>query len=372
MPRQKVSILSSLTKSAAERKAEQEQMQEESQVSALFDALTQRTAQPDVPLGGLQEGTGQQFALPQLSKTGVREGVPVEDPEVLRNLLSGVTPEQRGAFAIESLTAGQKGKRKTLADASGVQRFVDTGEKVFPDTKGKSFSASKRMDEIALTFGDGSKTYGDWDVDTRKQIRKLNTDEILKEASLRGGISFEKDQTKLRRDLKSTRVLVDSLSGMARKIITAKDWTGVIPQKVKLSVGRWTKANTIAAAYSDMKNMFTGVVARTLGGERGVLTDRDIARVVKGMPAEGDTKEIMEFKLGLIDLILTTAEAGTAMRLGDLDAPYTESTNRLQELIGQLESGVSEESDIPPINANIDDMDDATFARWNKFHFGGK
>jgi hypothetical protein len=107
--------------------------------------------------------------------------------------------------------------------------------------------------------------------------------------------------------LDNASAIMDTLSGLADRLITAKSAPEALIQGGKLYAGAIAKSNPMAASYRDTQQMFLGVLSRTLGGERGVLTDRDIDRVSRGLPQFRDTETIKNFKLGAIRNILNVA-----------------------------------------------------------------
>lgn len=108
-------------------------------------------------------------------------------------------------------------------------------------------------------------------------------------------------------DLESTQTLVDELKGLADRVITAQSAGEAALQGAVKGVGGITRLSPTASAYQDKKASFTGVISRNLGGEKGVLTDRDVDRVVRALPSLRDTKAIKDFKLASVQLILDTA-----------------------------------------------------------------
>lgn len=137
--------------------------------------------------------------------------------------------------------------------------------------------------------------------------------------------------------LDNTNLIVDTLDKLSGSIITAKGAGEAIKQRVSLSAGALAKTNETASTYKDQREQFTGVLSRSLGGEKGVLTDRDIARITKGLPQFGDTKKIRDFKMGVIKLLIDTAIESKKRLLNN--QPQNPAINRrLNELFNKLES----------------------------------
>jgi len=89
--------------------------------------------------------------------------------------------------------------------------------------------------------------------------------------------------------------LIEQLMAEARRVITAKSVTGAGGQRLYGGILSYTPG-TAERLYSQTRDAFTGQLARSLGSERGVLTDRDIARVGAALPDFGDTLATMEIK----------------------------------------------------------------------------
>src|SRR3990172_5394162 len=90
--------------------------------------------------------------------------------------------------------------------------------------------------------------------------------------------------------------VIDTLSAYSDRLITAKTAPEAIAQGARLTAGAIAKSNALAAAYNDSKEAFTGIISRSLGGEKGVLTDRDIKRLSNLLPNFRDTAAIKELK----------------------------------------------------------------------------
>ena len=129
-----------------------------------------------------------------------------------------------------------------------------------------------------------------------------------------------KPQTQVKQgiaDLQNTEAIFDSIKQMSGQLMTAPSAVEAGIQGAKLKFGSLTKSHTLAAAYDDSKQAFLGVLSRSLGGERGVLTDRDIARIDRMLPGFGDTKKIRDLKVGLIEnLLKTSIEAKQSLLAG--------------------------------------------------------
>jgi hypothetical protein len=95
-------------------------------------------------------------------------------------------------------------------------------------------------------------------------------------------------------------------------------WDEIAPQSrlegTRMFAAAKTGQNPQAKAYMDERKAFLGIISRGLGGEVGVLTDRDIDRVDKALariganPFENETAEEAELKWNTIAQIIDEAE----------------------------------------------------------------
>ena len=111
-------------------------------------------------------------------------------------------------------------------------------------------------------------------------------------------------------DLQNTQAIVDEIKGLSDRLITAEDSIGAAKQAITLTGQAFAKTKgtgELASAYQDKKKAFTGVLSRTIGGEKGVLTDRDIDRIVQSLAGFRDTKAIKDFKNKSLQRIVDVA-----------------------------------------------------------------
>ena len=141
-------------------------------------------------------------------------------------------------------------------------------------------------------------------------------------------------------DLQSTKATVYQLSQMADKLITATSPIEAATQGATLHAGALSKSNALAATYNDTKQAFLGTLSRSLGGERGVLTNQDISRVNGALASFFDTVDIKNAKNAILQNLLDTAsEAKMASITGQ---PAGEAyKDRIQTLISQMEQGTA-------------------------------
>jgi hypothetical protein len=89
---------------------------------------------------------------------------------------------------------------------------------------------------------------------------------------------------------------LNTLEGLAKKVITAGGPVGALYQRLSQGLGAKTKASPDAALYNDTVSAFLSSLSRA-AGEKGVLTDQDVARIKSALPAFSDTADIANAKL---------------------------------------------------------------------------
>ena len=134
----------------------------------------------------------------------------------------------------------------------------------------------------------------------------------------------QEEQEKVTRGLRPAREIIGTLHGLADKINTQSNPISATLQGLGSKLGAVTGMSNLATAYDDQANAFIGVLSRAIGGERGVLTDQDIKRVRRGLPAFTDTLERKNFKFNVMERIITAAEGGAQRQ--ELDSLITELT----------------------------------------------
>lgn len=94
-----------------------------------------------------------------------------------------------------------------------------------------------------------------------------------------------------------------AIFNLAEKAFTATTTSGRLGQTLlekgmnnDLVAATLSGANPDLKVYGDEKNALLGKFSKSLGGEAGVLTNQDIARVVRMFPTGGDTAKIRQMK----------------------------------------------------------------------------
>lgn len=238
-----------------------------------------------------------------------------------------VAMQSQGLDPAQILTA--LGVEKPGAGAGVKQKITQTAEEISLELYNKSFtelSPDERADvlqtkqdravEVSTGKVKGRIEAGlDAPLSSTDLTKFVNPDTLAKfpagttmrEVRKSGGFAATPTQLQKIADLDNAGFIVTQLDELSKQIITATDAASALIQGGTLKAGAFAKTNTAAAAYEDQLAQFTGVISRALGGERGVLTDTDIRRVVNGMPKFRDTKAIRDFKMGVIQLLFETA-----------------------------------------------------------------
>lgn len=75
------------------------------------------------------------------------------------------------------------------------------------------------------------------------------------------------------------------------------DYRGPVAGRTIGQLGKLAKSNPDLVAYEDTKELMLANIAKKLGGEVGVLTDRDIERIKNSLPNLSDTNESAQKKM---------------------------------------------------------------------------
>lgn len=134
---------------------------------------------------------------------------------------------------------------------------------------------------------------------------------------------YVKVDDKSKRDLLlllSVDQVVQNVNELSGRLITAETASDAALQGARLTAEAFARTNPEAVAYQDGRQAFLGVISRSLGAERGVLTDRDIKRLETLLPSFRDTAAARDAKLSILNGMLKTAvETQKKIVLGDLD-----------------------------------------------------
>ena len=211
----------------------------------------------------------------------------------------------------------------------------------------KNVRAIKKQFGIDITAGKESAK-----IDVTKEQKPLSSSELegfrvpdtlakfpagttMADVEKAGGVSVTNKQIDELNSLDEVSVIVEAVDQLSTQLITAENALDAAKQGVSLKGGALLQTNPTARAYSDQKAQFTGVISRALGGEKGVLTDRDIDRVVKGMPGFGDRKAVRDFKIGTIKLLIEVSTESKRRKIMGGE-PTLDQKKRIKKLVNDL------------------------------------
>ncbi len=161
-------------------------------------------------------------------------------------------------------------------------------------------------------------------------------------------------------ELLNVHTIVGQMKALTNQLITAKDWPTALAQGVTLEAGARSRANPIAAVYEDQKQAFLGVISRRLGGERGVLTDRDIKRISDSLPKFHDTVAIKDIKNAFLTQLLDVAIS--AKQAAVLGQPLETSREQINKQIDSILTTLGQAT-APPSNSRVPKVEGF---RWGK------
>ena len=302
----------------------------------------------------------------RLSDEAVADDLIITDQAFFRTMMN--QPSELAKFLDTFKSATEQGADPVSALAKGAQDISDpetqkligeSFQKVLgqKEKQGKAISPS---DVDAMIASDG-KVVGEtipigftlpmakkFQLEQREKRQILVPDAFAQALGLAKGkaeaLSSTKAESELA-DLNSVDTLVGTISSLANSLITAETSTDLVKQAAMLKAGSLSRTNPAANAYEAQSTAFVGTLARALGGERGVLTDRDIFRVSASLPAFTDTKRIKDYKLGTLKLLVEAAKESKQARVEG--RPTKSSEDKIQKLLQGL-SQVESRPSPPP------------------------
>lgn len=144
---------------------------------------------------------------------------------------------------------------------------------------------------------------------------------------------------------------MDSMFNLVDPLITAKDWkTAKFKQAIQLHGGAASGFIPAAATYQKAKAAATSNMAKTFGGETGVMTDTDITRWTNTMVEFGDTVAVKDAKRKLSMEIRDHAiQAQRRVLAGDdIDSVRTDLQQKIQPLL-QKGDKIGGKQQAPPV-----------------------
>jgi hypothetical protein len=149
-------------------------------------------------------------------------------------------------------------------------------------------------------------------------------------------VEVNDEQKKMLTGLKRAENITVGLFALADKTITATSPATVAAQVGNFKRAEWLRDNPLAATYAETRKAFLGNLSREVGGERGVLTDRDIERVAGAIPGEWDTVEIKNLKKALINDIISGARHAKIMEIAGRPSEMATFQSQVQKRLDEL------------------------------------
>ena len=171
--------------------------------------------------------------------------------------------------------------------------------------------------------------------DLKKPIPGTTVADLYANKNLRFATPQQQERVQI---LAPTRQQLATFQTMADRLITATNPTEAAAQGVRLYAGAYTGSNPEAKAFLDSSLGFIGNLSRTLGGEKGVLTDLDREVMRKAAIASFfDTKASRDIKKAIINDIYKAAHTSA---IGEIAGTSTQADARsnLDTLLKRLDT----------------------------------
>lgn len=170
----------------------------------------------------------------------------------------------------------------------------------------------------------------------------------LNEAKAAGAVPVDQPALNKIADLRNVKAILDQVDTLSKGLITATNLSEIAIQAPKLKIGATTRGIPEATTYLHQRQAVLGVVARSLGGERGVLTDRDIRRIDNALPNFSDTVASRQMKMDFFMKMFSTAEQAQKDKLlGRKSSPAQTQLREILDARQPWETGKSKLQDFP-------------------------
>lgn len=104
--------------------------------------------------------------------------------------------------------------------------------------------------------------------------------------------------------------MLKEIEGLARNVITAQTFFGRITQAANLSLEALTQENSDASVLLSSINAFSSLLTRA-AGEKGMLTNQDVQRIINALPKITDKVEVLDKKLKTLRSVYESGKKGT-------------------------------------------------------------
>jgi hypothetical protein len=152
----------------------------------------------------------------------------------------------------------------------------------------------------------------------------------------------KEDATKLKEanaTFSSADALLSTVEQYANKIVTATSPAGIPSQFLSTKLGSLLKTNPDAVLFDSSISAFSSLLTRA-AGEKGVLTDQDVARIINGLPTRTDTVQSATKKVEALRSIYEATKNGVFDSYIGAKKPQTQTTgqNIIQTKIGAVDN----------------------------------
>ena len=157
------------------------------------------------------------------------------------------------------------------------------------------------------------------------------------QAITQGYIEVDDKDREALADLQKSKQQIGLLTTLAGKLITAETPVQATAQYARLTAGAMSGSNAAARTYQQTRDAFLGTLARSLGGERGVLTNQDIARIGSALTGFFDTKAVSAAKAEILNSLISVAESATKAKMFGEPLDEAAARRQIDELVERLE-----------------------------------
>lgn len=349
------------------------------QLQRIAGSLSGKLQGPLSELGGTQRSTLEGL-IPQIDY-GVADKYKKEREEDLRGQLEAsyldpnIDEASRTAIKSAYYELG-KGKASELAKASGesgepVKLLNDVSQAFF----GRGFNAlsqgekKQALSEYAKVQGvvSGEKTTGAREADLDqplgreamyyfdpKTLARIKPNVSKRQAQRMGAVIATADEIKSINDIDQTKGILVQIQEGAKRVITATNKTEAAAQLAYSKLPTFMQ-DAQNKRFLETQDAYLGNVARTLGGERGVLTDQDLQRQRSGLPRPGDTIAVRNAKIEMQNEFLNVAQsAAKAKLLGQEfnELEYRKKVNKILDKMDRVSSRNNVSDTAPNVGRN--------------------
>lgn len=256
-----------------------------------------------------------------------------------RSLLVGGIVGASGGSGLEALSYGAQAGMLNQANRMKDQMYRAELEKMGFDTSGirgyigddtfNKIFQSKQMDENAK-YRNALLESNLRNQEANNELAKQKLAQQEKQDAIDTGIKLQELDLKRQQleDKKNNKNgSLENLTAVSNQLRRFEDTFKTMPNKLESNtLGRFRNATGLQtkeeANFNSQRTLLFNKIARDLGGEKGVLSDQDIKRVEKSLPAYTDSYEQKQAKMAAIYDLLNdrlAVEGGNMQTSGDDD-----------------------------------------------------